>query len=107
MPMKCLDLNMMLEVMVQLRQHCSSFRRTKTTYMTFINCSGRSMTETVRNAKNEDYASALVEWFCQERLASILFDEPMIKARATYFSTHRLRTVCVSKGSYTVSKREK
>jgi hypothetical protein len=75
--------------------------------MTFINCDGRPMTETVHNAKDEDYAYDLVEWFCQEKLASILVDEPMIKAKATYFSTHRLRTVCVSKGSYTVSKQEK
>jgi ABC-type Fe3+ transport system substrate-binding protein len=72
--------------------------------MTFINYDGIQMTETVHNAKNEDYASAFVEWFCQERLASILVDGPMIKAKATYFSTHRLRTVCVSKGKYTVSK---
>jgi hypothetical protein len=46
------------------------------------------MTETVHNAKDEEYASTLVEWFCQERLASITVDEPKIKEKATYFSTH-------------------
>lgn len=35
--------------------------------------------------ENEDLESALFEWFCQERLAGILFDGSVIKDKANHF----------------------